>query len=50
MAFKLPEVNMSNVIVAVVVAIVAIKFRAQIIKAFGAVPFVGPAVAKFATT
>jgi hypothetical protein len=46
-SIKVPTFNLSNAVAALVVVIVALKFRAQIVKAFAAVPAVGPAIVKF---
>lgn len=50
MAFKMPELNLTNAAIALAIAVLAIKFRKNILDGLMAVPFAGPAVAKFANS
>lgn len=50
LGLKLPPLNASTAVFAVVVVILAIKFQKQIKNAFAAAPLVGAAAVKFMTT
>ncbi len=47
---KFPALTPTNIAIAVAIAVLAIKFRVQILKGFAGIPLVGPAVQKFANS